>query len=98
MSLNFREAKEWAKLDPENRDWRDEWKYGNKLRAVLHKERISFTWGRNITDQEKELITLLIEDSSKWARKAERIFDGLAIKEMDSRLLVVLREIKRLRD
>jgi len=98
MSMNYKDAKAWAKVDSKNRDWRNEWKYGTKLRAVGLGDEIIFVWGRSITDPEKELISLLIGSPSKWARKAERIFDALATRTIESGLLTNLRELKRLKD
>lgn len=75
--MNWKEAKKWAREDAENRDWRDQWRYGDVIRGLgLADDTITFDWGVDATEEQKGLITTHITSLSKWARRVEELLDN----------------------
>lgn len=58
-------------------DWRDTWKYGDKVRGVGNcGGKPCIEWGENISPEEKVLVETLVTTPHKWAQKVEYILDN----------------------
>lgn len=74
--MSWKEAKKWAEEDPEARDWRDRWKYGQVVRGLgLKGGDLIVDWGPDATPGQKKVLEASIHGLSKWARKVEEVLD-----------------------
>lgn len=75
-TMTWKEAHAWAKQDVDNRDWRDQWKYGDVVRGMGLGDGILIDWGPSATAQQKALIQDGIQGLSRWAAQVENILDS----------------------
>jgi len=91
MSMTWKEAKAYVK--EHGGDWRDQWKYGDKVRGVGRcADAPCFEWGINITDQEKKVVSAVMTNPSKWAKRVEDLFDN----PPDAQEIKIFKVLKRL--